>query len=206
MGRPGPGTLCPGRVTWGSLRASCLQMGASRPPRAGEATAGTGDLPAARSGFQVARAEGARSQRGGSCPSFIPAPGGGVPGPADPHAAPRLPLTAGNGRVHLGRAARTQAEPRAGRRLWATGPCWTWRCLWPLGWEEPRQGPLRGFRAGHRSHEHAVGSPGLAFPSQRVRRVSGLQKPVTRQTAGPLLSGARGNPADPVAAPTPRAP
>lgn len=79
MGRPGPGTLCPGRVTWGSLRASCLQMGAPRPPRAGEATAGTGDLPAARSGFQVARAERARSQRGGSRPSSIPAPGVGVP-------------------------------------------------------------------------------------------------------------------------------
>lgn len=55
--------------TWegdrGRPQDPCLQMGVLPCPRASETTWGTGDLPAACSGFQVAHAEGAKSRRGG---------------------------------------------------------------------------------------------------------------------------------------------
>lgn len=140
------------------------------PPRAGEATAGTGDLHAARSGLQVAPAERVRGQRGGpaedwnsrlqrghrgsSGTSSVLAPEGGLPGPADPHTAcPVAPPTAGQGLGVPGagsavtaprRSPETLAELSTGRTLWASGHCWTGRCLWPLGREEPCQVQLCG--------------------------------------------------------------
>lgn len=64
-------------------------------------------------------------------------PRGGLPGPADPPRCPVAPLMAGKGRVHLGQAAQTQAEPSTGRRLWATGPAGPGGVYGPLAGRSP---------------------------------------------------------------------